>query len=71
MSEMVFISRLSLYEFKVLPFGLCNAPSTFQHFINHVFSDIIDQYVLVYIDDILLYSKNTKDHEKHLYKVFS
>ena len=50
---MAFVSRFGLYKFTVLPFGLCNAPSTFQRLINHIFSDIIDWYVLVYLFNIL------------------
>ena len=50
----VFVLRFSLYEFTVLPFGLCNALSTFQCFMNHVFSDIVDWYVLVYLDNIAI-----------------
>ena len=67
---MEFVSRFSLYEFTVLPFGLCNSPSTFQRLLNHVFSDIIDWYVLVYLDDILLNSKTIDSYEKYLHKVF-
>ena len=67
---MVFISRFSLYEFTVLPFGLCKALSSFQHLTNNVFSDIKGWYVLVYLDNILLYSETTKDLEKHLHGVF-
>ena len=68
---MAFVSRFGLYEFTVLPFGLCNAPSTFQRLINYVFSDLIDQYVLVYLDNILVYSETANNHEKHLREVFS
>ena len=46
---MAFVSRFGLYELKVLPFGLCNAPSTFQHLMNYVLGDIVDWYVLVYL----------------------
>ena len=50
--------------------GLYNAPSTFQCLINYVFSDIIDQYILVYLSDILVYSNTTNNHEKQLHEVF-
>ena len=68
---MAFVSRFGLYIFTFLTFSLCNALSTFHHLVNHVFSDIIDLYVLVYLDDILIYSKTIENHEKHLYEVFS
>ena len=67
---MAFVSRLVLYEITVLPFGLCNALSTFQHLMKHVFSDVMDWYVLVYLDDILIYSKAANDHKKYLHEVF-
>ena len=69
--KIAFVLRFGLCEFTVLLFGLCNAPSTFICLINNVFSDIIDQNVLFYLDDILVYSKAAKNHEKHLYEVFS
>ena len=68
---MAFVSKFSLYKFTVLPFCLYNALSTFQHLINYIFSDIIDQCLLVYLDNILVYSKTTNDHEKYLHEVFS
>ena len=68
---MAFVSRFGLYKFTVLLFGLCYAPSTFKCLMNYVFSDLIDWYVLVYFDDILVYSETANDHEKHLCKVFS
>ena len=53
------------YEFRVLPFGLTNAPATFQHAMNKIFKDH-SAYVVVYLDDILVFSNNAKDHAKHL-----
>lgn len=52
-----------------MPFGLTNAPAAFQHFMNDIFRDIIDVYVIVYLDDILIYSTNPEDHEKHVKEV--
>ena len=69
--KIAFVLGFSLYEFTVLPFGLQNAPSTFKCLIKHMFSDTIDQCILVYLDDILLFRKTTNGHEKHLYIVFS
>ncbi|QRV96371.1 Retrotransposable element Tf2 protein [Ceratobasidium sp. AG-Ba] len=54
-----------------MPFGLTNAPATFQHFMNDIFRDILDVYVIIYLDDILVFSKNEADHEKHVREVLS
>ena len=55
-----FRCRYGLYEYTVMPFGLCNAPSTFQSMINDVFHDLLDEGVVVYLDDILIYSEDEK-----------
>ena len=51
-----FISRFGLYEFVVMPMGLCNTPSTFQKVMHHAMGDLLDTFVLIYLDDILVYS---------------
>ena len=59
-----FRTRYGLYEFNVMPFGLTNAPSTFQDMMNHIFSDILDLGLIVYMDDILIYAKTRGENDK-------
>ena len=61
-----FITRYGQYEWVVMPFGLCNAPSTFQRIMNTLFHDALDRYVLCYLDDILVYSKTLEEHNSHV-----
>ncbi|GBG86703.1 hypothetical protein CBR_g41767 [Chara braunii] len=61
-----FRTRYGLYEFAVMPFGLCNAPGTFQHAMNRIFHDYLDKFIVVYLDDILIFSRTVEEHAKHL-----
>ncbi|WVZ83029.1 hypothetical protein U9M48_030216 [Paspalum notatum var. saurae] len=61
-----FSTRYGLYEYPVMSFGLTNAPAFFMYMMNSVFMNELDKFVVVFIDDILIYSKNEKEHKEHL-----
>ena len=65
----VFQTRYELYEYQVMSFRLTNALATFQELINHVLYDYLNEFVIAYLNNILIYFKNEEDHEKHVKKV--
>jgi hypothetical protein len=66
-----FRKRYGLYEYLVMPFGLANAPATFQNMMNEIFRDLIDRGVLIYMDDFLIYTTTLEEHIEIVKDVFS
>ena len=61
-----FTTRYGLYEYTIMSFGLTNTPDFFMHMMNKVSMDFLDKFVVVFIDDILIYSKSKEEHKDHL-----
>ncbi len=63
-------TRYGSYEFLVMPFGFTNAPATFCTLMNDIFREWLDDFVVIYIDDILVYNNSMEEHAEHIWKVF-
>jgi hypothetical protein len=63
---MAFITKYGLYEYTVMSFGMTNAPAFFMNLMNNMFMDYLDNFVVVFIDDILIYSQSEEEHVDHL-----
>ena len=68
--KIAFRCHLGLFQCKLMPFGLCNAPAVFQRTMDKVLSGLIGRFVCVYLDDIIVFSDNMEEHEYHLQCVF-
>ncbi|QRW24093.1 Retrotransposable element Tf2 protein [Rhizoctonia solani] len=64
-----FKTKYGLFEYLVMPFGLTNAPAAFQDMMNEIFRDLLDVYVIIYLDNIVVFSLNKKDHKAHVREV--
>jgi Reverse transcriptase (RNA-dependent DNA polymerase) len=64
-----FNTKYGQFEYLVMPMGLCNAPATFQTLMNNILYDFIDEFLVVYMDDLLIFSNNEEDHMRHVEKV--
>jgi hypothetical protein len=67
--KIAFVLRYGLYEYTVMSFGLTNAPAYFMCLMNKVFMEYLDKFVVVFINDILVYSRSEEEHEDHLHLV--
>ncbi len=66
-----FRTHYGHFKYMVMPFGLTNAPAVFQHLMNDIFREYMDEFVVVYLDDILIFSKDQENHNKHVRLVFA
>ena len=68
-SLITFHTHFELFEYLVMPFGLCNGPASFQNYINDTLHEYLNDFCTVYLDDILIYSDNEAEHEIHIKRV--
>jgi hypothetical protein len=68
-SKSAFVSRYGMYEFTMMSFGLTNALAYFMYMMDKVFMEYLDMFVMMFIDDILVYSRSEEEHEGHLHLV--
>ncbi|SOV07143.1 uncharacterized protein UDID_18780 [Ustilago sp. UG-2017a] len=66
-----FHTRYGLFQYNVMPFGLTNAPASFQHLMNDTFKDMLDRSLIIYLDDLLIYSSTLKQHQEHVSAVLA
>jgi hypothetical protein len=64
--KIAFCTRYGLYEYTMMSYGLTNAPAYFMYLMNEVCMDYLDKFIVVFIDDILIYSETEEEHEEHL-----
>ncbi|SPC67975.1 uncharacterized protein UHOD_12199 [Ustilago sp. UG-2017b] len=69
--KMAFRTRYGLFQYNVMPFGLTNAPASFQHLMNDTFKDMLDRSLIIYLDDLLIYSSTLKQHQGHVSAVLA
>lgn len=65
-SKTAFRTQYNHYEYSVMPFGVSNSPNVFMEYMNRTFHPYLDKFVVVFIDNILIYSKSQEDHAEHL-----
>jgi hypothetical protein len=65
-----FVTPFGLYEYTKMPMGLCNSPATYQRLMQHIFNDTLFQILLIYLDDLIIYSTIIEEHIERLDKVF-
>lgn len=66
-----FCTRFGHFEYLIMPFALCNAPATFQHLVNNIFRDFLDLFMIMYLEDILIFSLSIEEHRLQGKKVLN